>query len=95
MKKIIIISCLSAVAVSAAVCLATTPQRTSSNLNALEMANIEALTRSEINVGEAQGYILTPCYKDNDPQKEITGHRCKQGLPTDICKYSQAKGTCD
>ena len=93
MKKLIITTCLTAAALSTAVCFTVTSQDNLKNLSALEMANIEAITKSE-GPNTANGYFLTECYSASNPNV-ITGMTCKQRNYWDSCSYSMAKGDCD
>lgn len=91
MKKLIITTCITSAAISTAVCFAVTSQNDLKNLNALEMANIEAITKSE-SPNLAKGYKLTNCHANNTD--EITGQKCKLANYWDECYYTQAWGNC-
>ena len=95
MKKFILPLIILSVVTGVAICFANAKQA-NSKLNALALANIEALTRGEAGGGDNNdryGHKLTDCFDKNDRTK-LLGRKCKQLSPEYICNPKQESGNC-
>lgn len=95
MKKFILSLIIVSVVTGVAICLDNIKQA-NSKLNALVLANIEALSRGEIGSGDNNdryGYKITDCFDKKDKTK-LLGRKCKRMAPEYICNPKEENGKC-
>ena len=78
-------------AIGSSIAITSTRQNDISDLNPIELANIEALTRGE-SPNTADGYFLTNCYANTAYPHYPTGATCKLRNYYDQCLYSMSYG---